>query len=125
MALSSLMRRPVGRVSIPKSLTNLQARALYRDVVSSFELEDHHRVVLLQGCLSLQRAEAAREQVEREGMTTLCGKTGRVLCHPCVSIEREARVVLLRSLRELGLDLAEEPKRPPVRQGKALKFPPA
>jgi phage terminase small subunit len=56
-----------------------------------------------------QAAEAAdliaqcRDAVEAEGLTTV-DRYGQVRQHPLLTVQRDARNVLLRALRQLGLD---------------------
>jgi phage terminase small subunit len=60
------------------------------------------------------RAQGAREQLEREGLTVPTG--GGIRPHPCIAIERDARLAVARLVRELDLD-AEPPV--PERAGPA------
>ena len=49
------------------------------------------------------RAQAARAQVDAEGLTLL-GQGGVSRAHPCIAIERDARLAVARLVRELDLD---------------------
>ena len=63
------------------------------------------RLVVIEMALgALDRAEAAREQVEAEGMTTTTQTTGAVHVHPLLKIERDARGQFLRAWQDLGFD---------------------
>jgi hypothetical protein len=103
--------------AIPRGLRG-KARQFFQTVVRDFALEPFHIELLTQGCWALQRCEEARAVVDREGLTYLDAKTGRVFPHPCVVIEKDNRILFSRVLRELGLDLAESQiARPPTRSG--------
>ena len=57
-------------------------------------------------CETWDRAQAARAQLAREGLT-VPGREGGIRPHPCVAIERDARLAVARLVREL--DLYTEP----------------
>jgi P27 family predicted phage terminase small subunit len=85
----------------------------WREVVTTFELEPHHLKLLQNCCESWERAEAAREMLRKEGLTTV-NRHGEKVQHPAVVIERNAMVTFNRSLRELDLDSSVVPEsRPP------------
>jgi hypothetical protein len=55
------------------------------------------------GCESWERCQSAREQLASEGLT-VAGREGGLRPHPCVGIERDARLAVARLVRELDLD---------------------
>ena len=63
--------------------------------------------------------ESARERIAAEGMTFET-RYQELRPHPCVAIERDARVAYLRAVRELALADVSEPDeaRPPRLQGR-------
>lgn len=62
------------------------------------------RVALLQAALeALDRADQAREAINREGLTTTTKTTGAVHIHPLARIEREARQQFARIWSDLSL----------------------
>src|SRR5690349_20490336 len=90
---------------LPPIPSHLSARsqALWRELVPS-RCRSAGRVALLEQCLTaLDRAEVARQIVEREGFTKTTESTGAVHIHPVVKAEREARAQFLRAAEILGL----------------------
>jgi phage terminase small subunit len=75
----------------------------WRTTVEAYVLQDHH-LKLLQLCMEAwDRAQAARAQLDAEGLLSP-GRAGTMRAHPCISIERDSRLAVARLLRELDLD---------------------
>ncbi len=55
------------------------------------------------GLRSLGRCQQAREILDRDGLTTGT-EAGGLKAHPCIGVERDARLAFARLLRELDLD---------------------
>jgi hypothetical protein len=67
------------------------------------------RLALLEQALrALDRAATLREQLEREGLTTVTKTTGAVHIHPLVKIEAAERATFLKIAKVLGLEWARE-----------------
>lgn len=100
-------------MSIPRAPSHLRpaTRSWWRDVVKSYELEDHHRRLLTLLCESWDRIQEAREQIEVDG-AYIANRFGDMKAHPALAMERQERVVFARLLRELDLD-TEPPPEPP------------
>ena len=100
---------------IPRAPRHLEGpgKALWKAVNGDYALESHQLVVLQTACEALDRMTQAREAIRADGLTYADGKGG-IHPHPCVSIERDSRIAVLRALRELNLDTtaAEEYTRP-------------
>jgi P27 family predicted phage terminase small subunit len=92
----------------PKHLRDAGS-ALWRDILRGFELGEHDLHVLLAACEAADRTKEARERVDKDG-AIVDGRYGP-RAHPGIAIERDARLSMLRSLRELGLNL-EQPTAP-------------
>lgn len=101
------------RVAPPKHLTKA-SRDWWRMVVAEFELDEHHRKLLQLAAECWDRSEEAREILKTEGITCL-DRFEQPKPHPAVAIERDAKTLFARLLRELALDVDEptETPRPP------------
>ena len=87
----------------------------WRVVLGEYELEAHHLRLLRLACEAWDRCQQAREILDRDGLTTQT-ESGGLKAHPCIGIERDARLAFARLLRELDLD-ADQPQeraRPPA-----------
>ena len=85
------------------------ARQWWANVTETYVLEPHHLRLLQLACESWDRVQQAREQLATDGLT-ISGREGGIRPHPCVSIERDAKLGFARLVRELDLDT--EPLRP-------------
>jgi P27 family predicted phage terminase small subunit len=116
---SASARKPAAKahkagVSLPDHLSK-EAKRWWASVVADYELEPHHLHLLQAACEAWDRCQQAREVVSREGITFRTAN-GDVRTHPAVTIEKDARIVFARLVRELDLD-AEPPaerSRPPA-----------
>ena len=98
-------RRKRGDVPIPEPPAHLseRSRELWRAIVPDRALSPG-RVALLQAALeALDRADQAREILDREGLTITTKSTGMVHVHPLVKVERENRQLFIRAWDLLGL----------------------
>lgn len=78
----------------------------WEQIVGEFALESHHLRLLQAACEAWDRCQAAREQVASTGLTFI-DPGGSIRANPAVAIERDARTLFARLVRELNLD--EEP----------------
>jgi phage terminase small subunit len=86
----------------PPHLT-ASAAQWWRTVLDRFVLEEHHLRLLQLACEAWDRGQKARAQIDAEGLT-VAGREG-VKPHPCIAIERDARLAVARLVRELDLDV--------------------
>jgi P27 family predicted phage terminase small subunit len=87
----------------PPAHLSTSARQWWTSTVDAYVLEEHHLRLLQLVCEAWDRVQAARQQLEKEGLT-VPGREGGVRPHPCVAIERDARLAVARLVRELDLD---------------------
>jgi P27 family predicted phage terminase small subunit len=85
------------------------AAAWWTTTVERYVLEEHHLRLLQLCCEAWDRAQAARAQLDRDGLTVPHGDGG-IRAHPCIAIERDSRLAVARLVRELDLDV--EPAAP-------------
>ena len=95
----------------------LPTKRWYLAVLTGYELEEHHRRLLLLAAEAWDRATDAREAVEKHGLT-YDDRYGCPKPRPEVAIERDARIAFARLVRELDLDAGDsappEAPRPPM-----------
>jgi len=82
------------------------AAAVWRAVLADYTLEPADLVRLEALCDALHRQRQAEAVIDAEGLTAK-DRYGQTRVHPAVAVERDARLAVLRAVRELGLDLAE------------------
>jgi P27 family predicted phage terminase small subunit len=93
----------------PPAHLSKSARKWWQATLQRYVLAEHHLRLLQLCCEAWDRSQAARGQLEREGLT-VPGREGGIRPHPCIAIERDARLAVARLVRELDLDT--EPPRP-------------
>jgi hypothetical protein len=81
-------------------------------VEARYELEDHHRMLLLFAGESWDLSAKAREVIDKLGMT-FKDRFGAPHTRPEVAIERDSKITYARMLRELALDVEPPDSRPP------------
>jgi phage terminase small subunit len=91
------------------------AREWFRRVVREYGITDESGIMLLTGALeNFDRARAAREVIEREGM--FIDVAGSPRAHPALTVENRAYTLALSYWKHLQLDiepLRSGPGRPP------------
>ena len=99
----------------PPAHLSPSAAQWWEATVAAYVLHQHHLRLLQLACEAWDRGQAAREQLAAEGLT-VASAHGGVRPHPCVAIERDARLGFARLVRELDLDVeppASSDIRPP------------
>jgi P27 family predicted phage terminase small subunit len=98
----------------PGHLTK-EGKRIFKAICSEYQIEDIAGLRILRIALeSFDRAQAAREAIDREGMT-IQDKFGQIKPHPLLPTERDSKAAFLSGLRALNLDL--EPLRDRGRPG--------
>ncbi len=66
-------------------------------------MEDSDRTLLVTALEAWDRAQQAREAIDREGLT-VATRFGESKAHPLLAVERDARAAFLQAMRALHLD---------------------
>lgn len=83
-----------------------EARKLYEGYVRGWAFDHAGRTVLMTALEAFDRMRGAQACIRKQGLMVK-GRT-----HPAVLVERDARLAMLRALRQLGLDLEPLRDRP-------------
>jgi P27 family predicted phage terminase small subunit len=87
----------------PPQHLSTRSQQLWRQIVPR-RAKSPERLTLLQLALEqLDRADAARAEIERDGTTFRTKRTGAIHAHPALAIERQARSSFMRMWDQLGL----------------------
>ena len=79
------------------------AAGWWRQAVQDYAFEAHHLRLLQAACECWDRAQQARQAVADQGLT-FSDAGGAIKANPAVAIERDARTLFARLVRELNLD---------------------
>ena len=106
---------------MPKPPPNLKTshlkpptRRWFNQICAYYELESHHQRILLVAAEQWDRATEAREAIAEHGLV-VTDRYGQLKTNPAAETERSSRILFLRSVRELQLDVespGEEYARP-------------
>ena len=102
----------------PKAPAHLKAatRRWFNAIVDAYEFEAHHIKLLTLAAEAWDRAVAAREAIDRYGLTYV-DRFDAPRMRPEIAIERDSRLAFARLLRELRLDVAPDDRRVPGLNG--------
>jgi hypothetical protein len=88
----------------PPTHRSKESKQLWSRITSEFTIHDSAGLAILRAALEARdRAEAARLQIEQEGMTTI-DRFGIRKLHPLIPAERDNRAAYLQGLKQLNLD---------------------
>lgn len=99
----------MARITAPTHLKAATKR-WYKQVLEDYELEPHHMKILTLAATSWDRAQDARELIDKEG-AIIPDRFGSPKKHPAVDVEKDSMITFARLVRELALDI-EPPKAP-------------
>ena len=99
-------KEPSTSAPTPRAPSGLsaEARRLWREVNSEWELTVADRAVLHVGLQTLDPLRQAQEAIATDGLIYSSGKGKLKRIHPATRIEREARTAFLVAWRQLGLE---------------------
>jgi len=89
---------------VPNHLSK-EAKRIFKALSLEYSIDDCAGLKILRVALeSFDRAQAAREAIDKDGMTVR-DKFKQIKPHPLLPIERDSRSAFLAGLRALNLDL--------------------
>ena len=108
--------RPTSALPPAPNALSVEMRKWWAQVVSTYELEPHHLLMLEGACRAWDRAVEARAMLAKEGLSYADVK-GHIHPRPEANMERQSMLTFARLLRELDLDLPPpaETAQPPTR----------
>jgi P27 family predicted phage terminase small subunit len=77
-------------------------RRLWRELHAEHTFAEHERELVRRACEAADRADQAREIVEREGVVAV-DRYGQTRVHPAVVVEKDSRAAIARLLSALRL----------------------
>jgi P27 family predicted phage terminase small subunit len=97
----------------PKHLSD-EARQIWREVNSKWDLQEHELAILKTGLEAFDRMNTARKLIEKHGLVYVTN-TQNLRKNPACDLECKARTGFLAAFRQLGLEVPDEEKRRPGR----------
>lgn len=101
----------------PKGL-NVSGRALWRSVLSEYELDQHELLLLKEAARCADRLDRL-EAASAAGPITTTNRHGDEVVHPCLVEARQASLTMARLLSSLRLPSGDEADSRPQRRGGA------
>lgn len=93
----------LGLPPVPPGLSE-EAGAFWQKITRTWSLEDSSLLILRTACEALDEMRGAQKLIAAEGMV-VTDRWHQKKPHPAVAIARDARIALLRLIKQLGLDL--------------------
>jgi len=88
----------------PGHLTE-ESKKFFTDLCGEYGLDDRASCeILIKACEAKDRAEAARSQIESDGIM-IADRHGQLKNHPLLTVERDARSAFVISMKALRLDV--------------------
>jgi hypothetical protein len=83
-------------------------KALWQSIQREYRVQDAAGLAVLEQALrSWERAEAARRQLDREGIT-FKDRWGQRRPHPALPVERDSRAAFMSGIKQLGVEIPTE-----------------
>jgi P27 family predicted phage terminase small subunit len=92
-----------------------KGREFYNKVITEYEFSDAHDLErLLMACKTLDNIEDAEKQLKADGLY-ITNRYGNVTEHPAMRTIKDLRLLFIKIIRELGMDIPAQDSRPPGR----------
>lgn len=89
----------------PPAGLSAEARRLWKSILEQYEIDDDAGFLLLRTAMeSLDRMREAQTILQKDGIV-IADRFGQKRQHPATLVERDAKNMLLRSLKSLNLDI--------------------
>ena len=88
----------------PKHLSE-NSKVIWQEYADKIVKSPARKAMLQTGLEALDRAEEARQLIEKEGMITTTGKSGVSHKHPAVGIEKDSRSLALKVFKALNIHM--------------------
>lgn len=98
------MRKKPSDPTTPPAHLSAEAKEWWQRLTEQYEFEDHSLLILASALEAFDRMRQAQKLIKRDGITFI-DRFGQRRQHPATLVERDAKGVLLRHLKALGLDL--------------------
>lgn len=95
----------------PPTHLSRETKRWWKIVSDRYELEEHHYRLLELAGTCWDRITEARATLKAEGMT-IDGRFGKKV-HPAANIEKDNKLLFIRTIRELNLSETPDDARPP------------
>ena len=103
------------KIPRPKKKLGCSGRRFWRKVHQDYDFEDEHDIERLwQAADCLDQIHAASEVLKAEGMYIL-DRFSQKREHPALKTVKDFKALFLRYVKELNLNVDDQPKRPPGR----------
>src|SRR5262245_48013751 len=112
MAQTAKVAQLTFKLPKPPSHLSRKMKTWWKSVLSDYQLEQHHILLLTKACEAHDRADQASEILNKQGLT-YTDRFGQPCARPECGIERDSRISFVRIVRELNLSESVEPPRPP------------
>jgi P27 family predicted phage terminase small subunit len=100
------------KIPNPPAHLTAQTKRWWREVTTLFELEPHHLKLLQGAAEAWDRCQQAREILKADGLI-LTDRFEQKKLHPAALVERDAKTLFAKLIRELAFDVPQPDSRPP------------
>lgn len=95
----------------PPGHLSREAKRMWRDLCAEYDVSDAPgRETLRVALEAWDRAQAAREQINKDGMIVL-GADKQPKQHPLITVERDSRAAFLAGMKAMRFDCISSPKK--------------
>ena len=97
-----MVRSKGGELPPPPEHLSDFSKGLWKKVMTHW-FSEGRLIMLEQALISLDRANQAREVIDRDGLVAVTTRTGVSHLHPAAKLERESRQLFMKAWKAIGL----------------------